>query len=512
MRPDSLIRRLLRRIRRAIPWRRQLKQHLRSLLGIERRPGEAHLRTIAEFAGVFDAEWYLSAYRDVSASGVDPFVHYMSHGWKEGRKPANGIDIEGYAAMLPGFEPGHDNPMSYVLRSPSQLHAVRSKREGRGVPVPRSLEDGLCVTGYLCSEIGLGQAARNITYACDAARLPVSSRTLILPGRENEPEFASKCNPVVDRKAQLIVSGLAVTEHYRREIAPGRLNVLFPFWELGRIPPEWHSAIRDFDEVWAPSRFVASAFDGLSGVTLRCVPQPVLLPRQMPAPRADRTVLRFFAYLDFDSYVARKNPQGVINAFRAAFPPSNRDVELVIKTRGERDEGLRRWLGEAASQDARIQIVDRTLDRAGMDTLMKGCDVFISLHRSEGFGFGAAEALAAGKAVVATDYGGTTDFINEMTGYPVAYALRSVRRGEYLESDGQVWAEPDTDAAVEALLSIYASPDEAAARARRGFELLRERQSLTVVGRHITEILEEHGVVQSRVGRDRQAVAGKAIS
>ena len=53
-----------------------------------------------------------------------------------------------------------------------------------------------------------------------------------------------------------------------------------------------------------------------------------------------------------------------------------------------------------------------------MDALMQSCDVFISLHRSEGFGFGAAEALAAGKAVVATDYAGTTDFITADTGYP----------------------------------------------------------------------------------------------
>ncbi|TIT77043.1 MAG: glycosyltransferase, partial [Mesorhizobium sp.] len=162
------------------------------------------------------------------------------------------------------------------------------------------------------------------------------------------------------------------------------------------------------------------------------------LPLHVPAPRSDRATLRFFTYLDFDSYVARKNPQAAVNAFRAAFPSAKRDVELIIKTRGERDEGLRQWLGDMAAQDDRIQIVDHTLDRMGVDSLMRGCDAFISLHRSEGFGFGAAEALAAGKAVVATDYGGTTDFINELTGYPVAYALEPVRHGEYVQTKGQV--------------------------------------------------------------------------
>ena len=149
-----------------------------------------------------------------------------------------------------------------------------------------------------------------------------------------------------------------------------------------------------------------------------------------------------------------------------------------------------------AAQDDRIQVVDHTLDRVGVDALMRGCDAFISLHRSEGFGFGAAEALAAGKAVVATDYGGTTDFINELTGYPVAYALEPVRHGEYVQTKGQVWATANADAAVEALRKVYDSPGEADARARRGFALLKEQQSLVVVGRRIAQILEEHGLIQ----------------
>ena len=401
--------------------------------------------------------------------------------------------------MLPGFEPGRHNPMSFLLRSPSQLRAAQSKiSERKQLNLPRALEDGLCVSGYLRSEIGLGQAARNIVYACDAVRLPVSSRSIALPSRENDEEFATKCNPIVDRKAHLVVTGLGAAEHYRLDVAPGRRNILFPFWELGSIPQEWHAAIRDFDEVWAPSRFVASAFDGISGVTLHYVPQPVKVPSLAPSPRPDRSTLRCFTYLDFDSYVARKNPQAAVNAFRAAFPLSKRDVELVVKTRGKRDEGLRQWLGETAARDGRIAIVDDTLDRRAVDALMTGCDVFLSLHRSEGFGFGAAEALAAGKAVVATDYGGTTDFINEQTGYPIACTLEPVRDGEYLQTEGQVWAEPNADAAVEALRAIHGSPGEAQIRGRRGFDLLVEQQSLPVVGRRIARILEDLGLVRSR--------------
>jgi glycosyltransferase involved in cell wall biosynthesis len=494
MKADHFIRRFLRRVRRAIPWRDQLKRKLRSMFRME-APRDP-LRALAEFTGVFDAGWYASRYGDVASSGLDPFAHYMDRGWRAKREPAAGIDIESRAALVPGFRLGQDNPMSYLLQNLARLDA-QPQRPPEFVPAVRTLDDGLCVSGYLRSEIGLGQTARNIVYACDAARLPVSSRALAVPGRENDDEFTSKSNPIVDRKAQLVVLGLSSIDNHRPDIAPGRLNILYPFWELLRVPRDWRPAISDFDEVWAPSRFVALALSDVPGITPRYVLHPMRLPALRPQPRAGRAQLRFFTFLDFDSYGARKNPQAAVDAFRAAFQLMKRDVELVVKTRGERDQGLRAWLGEAAAQDGRIRIVDQTLDRPGMDALMMQCDAFISLHRSEGFGLGAAEALAAGKAVVATDYGGTTDFINEATGYPVAYSLEPLRDGEYLHTEGQVWATADRDAAVEALRAIHDSPDEAEARARNGFALLRQQHSLSAVGRRIGELLAERGVMPS---------------
>jgi glycosyltransferase involved in cell wall biosynthesis len=225
------------------------------------------------------------------------------------------------------------------------------------------------------------------------------------------------------------------------------------------------------------------------------VPQPVLLGAKPPEPRPNRTRLRFFTYLDFDSFAERKNPKAAVEAFRAAFAPTMRDVELVVKTRGASETGERQRLAEIAAPDDRIRIIDRTLDRVGMDAMMAESDAFISLHRSEGFGFGPAEALAAGKAAVATDYSSTSEFINAQTGYPVAYTLEPVRSGKYVHTEGQVWANPNLDSAVDALRAIYNDPAEADARARRGFALLRERHSLASVGGRIAQLLNQHGLV-----------------
>ena len=36
---------------------------------------------------LFDAQFYISEYSDVAASGIDPFTHYSLFGWKENRDP-----------------------------------------------------------------------------------------------------------------------------------------------------------------------------------------------------------------------------------------------------------------------------------------------------------------------------------------------------------------------------------------------------------------------------------------
>ena len=381
-----------------------------------------------------------------------------------------------------------------VRRKALPLAEQRPGNSSGGI-LPGRLDAGLTVTGYFLSEIGLGQAAREIAYAADRARVPISLRNLPLPGRESDAEFSSKCNPVDERLANMLIVGAPTIRHMRNPITPGRFNILYPSWELTGLPGTTLHVAQQFDEVWAPSRFIASAFAHGFDRPVHVLRQPLRLPSKAQVPREARNELRFYTFFDYDSYSARKNPRAVVSAFQAAFARRQKDVELVIKTRGHNDAGLRGWLSTTAGSDPRIKVIDETLNRASMDRLMRSSDVFVSLHRSEGFGFGAAEALAAGKAVVATDYGGTTDFITEQTGYPVAYGLISVKKGDYIDADGQVWAEPDLEAAVAAFRSVYDRPTEASERASRGFVLLKANHSHEAVGAAIRGLLTERGLI-----------------
>jgi glycosyltransferase involved in cell wall biosynthesis len=374
----------------------------------------------------------------------------------------------------------------------------RKQRLERRPPIlPIRLEEGLCITGYFMSEIGLGQAARNLAHACETQRLPVSFYNVPLPGRDNEYEFATKCNTFNDRELQLLVMGLPTLRELKDEPDDRAVKILYPYWELSRVPAELLTFLGRFDEVWAPSTFVAAAFADTVRRPVRLVRQPVHLPAVAPPPRSRRDTLRLLTYFDYDSRATRKNPIATVNAFRAAFPPERRDVELVVKSRGSpyHDDNIRRLLRRLAAADPRIRLIDRTVDRAVMNELMASCDVFVSLHRSEGFGFGPAEALAAGKAVVATDYGGTTDFITQATAFPIEYTLEPVQPGEYVHSGGQVWATARQESAVAALRAIYDDPGEADTRARRGFAFLQQHHALSFAGAEIARLLRDISMV-----------------
>ena len=184
------------------------------------------------------------------------------------------------------------------------------------------------------------------------------------------------------------------------------------------------------------------------------MPMAVDLPRTDPQPRARFAlrdgVFQFLLVFDWQSWPARKNPAGAIEAFRIAFPRGSEPVGLAIKM-----IGLEPWNSDfrafkaLADTDRRITLLAGTLDRQTLAALYRSCDAYVSLHRAEGFGRTIAEAMLTGKPVVATNWSGNTDFFDATTGCPVEFTLRPVESGEYPYADGQVWAEPDLGSAAE---------------------------------------------------------------
>lgn len=86
---------------------------MRLMPGLRRRH---HLRTIRE-SGLFDGDWYLAAYPDVAAAGLDPAVHFLSHGADERRNPGPFFDTAHYLALYPDIAESGLNPLVHYLQA-----------------------------------------------------------------------------------------------------------------------------------------------------------------------------------------------------------------------------------------------------------------------------------------------------------------------------------------------------------------------------------------------------------
>jgi len=67
-------------------------------------------------SGLFDEGWYLGRYPDVTATGIDPVMHYMTHGVREGRWPNPLFDTHWYLARYHDVAAAGGNPLLHYLR------------------------------------------------------------------------------------------------------------------------------------------------------------------------------------------------------------------------------------------------------------------------------------------------------------------------------------------------------------------------------------------------------------
>jgi hypothetical protein len=86
---------------------------------LRRRKQRRIVRDIRQ-SGLFDAGYYFANNPDVAASGIDLALHFVTNGWKEGRKPSPGFDPQFYLSKYPDVAASGMNPL---------LHYVRSGRE-----------------------------------------------------------------------------------------------------------------------------------------------------------------------------------------------------------------------------------------------------------------------------------------------------------------------------------------------------------------------------------------------
>lgn len=222
-------------------------------------------------------------------------------------------------------------------------------------------------------------------------------------------------------------------------------------WELSAIPSIWRHGLRYVDEVEVPSTFVQRALQDNTDKRVSVVPHPVPPPARRREAHAPDGVLRCLFIFDAASSLARKNPQAALRAFARAFAPG--EAELTFKiSNPQADEGGLAAFRAACARVPGVHLCTGPLTAAELEELYLRHDVYLSLHRSEGYGLTIREAMLHGLHVVATGWSGNMDFMHGPLAHPVPFRLVPVGQtsGPYrgLRAD---WAEPDADAAAAIL-------------------------------------------------------------
>lgn len=385
--------------------------------------------------------------------------------------------------------------------APSTLDRIVGLVDARA-PIVLTEDDGVEYIGFARAESGLGESLRLLVRATTSVGMRCSVGDVVLD--------------VGMRQADTSVSELIVTEpKFRKRIVcvnPDSLGeslaldghgaikdeykVGYWYWELERIPQRWADSARLFQEIWVASPFVADAVRAMCDTPVQIITPPLLAP---PVARSfsraeygldDKAYVFLFSFA-YGSFATRKNPEAVLRAFRAAFPRSIEHVQLVVKT--SQSELFQEHVDAIASEvggDPRIVFINKTLSREQLTGLQSVADCYVSLHRSEGLGLGMAESMSLGKPTIGTGYSGNLAFMNEQNSLLVDYRLVPIKPGEYIDSEGQSWADASIEDAARKMRHVFENQSEARRLGERARAELDQRFSLSAVGARIRAALQ----------------------
>jgi glycosyltransferase involved in cell wall biosynthesis len=389
-------------------------------------------------------------------------------------------------------QPKTEEPKAY----PKPASAGPSSLRSAASPLASTGSSGLNVVGWASAPTGVGEACRGTLLALEKTRMPTALWNLgasaaddpLLGGTQGLPfdtilfHVNADMIPVVSRQLP-------------RPLLTGRHRIGYWFWELSHFPLAFAESFRHLDEVWAPTRFCQDAFQSIAPFEVRWVPPCVAAPTEEAADRQDLGVPAesFLFYFAFDalSIPERKNPEGLLRAFAQAVRDSPRPLHLLLKVNHmDADAALGRQLLRQTA-DLPVTLLTQPMSRAEVSSVMAACDAYVSLHRSEGLGLPLIEAMYLNRPVIATGYGGVTDFFDESTGWVVRHSMQVLEEARGPYPAGAVWAEPDPEHAAELMLEVaVASPQARAGRIEAARRRIAEIYSPEAAGARLRRELE----------------------
>ena len=495
--------------------------------------GEKELRDPSPF---FCTQFYVERYlKNKSAAGA--LEYFASEGWRKCQNPSPWINMAHAFEDHPKENLDEDFPVEFFGRmilerpnsaiSPELYFAFKEIEKGTNEPLKiylslsrrqhirtenhsnkpeQGLVKGLAYYAPLSVVSGLGEACRGYTRAMKHANIICHTIPTEVPSYQKQisvpRSYARKDWPVALAHVNADSIFPFFNTNQGKSFLEHSYRIGFWAWELPSFQSEWHANLASYDEIWVPSTFCQEAVASATNITVRRVPHVVEQQSSTPNSLETRQKFRsqwnipshkfvFYYIFDASSYVERKNPFALIEAFRDAFV-EEQDAHLLLKisygsVNKQFTHRLKKLLASFPTNS--FTIIAEVLSRPELDALVIASDCCVSPHRSEGFGLTVAEALLFGKPVIATDFSGTTDFLTSKTGYPVAYKLIEIERDIGPYKRGNIWANPLHEALTEAMRSVFLHREAALKKAQEGTKWVQQFLSTEAIGALIREFI-----------------------
>lgn len=370
---------------------------------------------------------------------------------------------------------------------------------------PSRFDKGINFIGPVQCDTGLGQSARLLVWELNTSSLPFTVTSFV-----SDPRISHENHSFDSYITNQQPYGINIFHINMHEFLPGLLklglrkldhhyDIAFWLWETETFPKEWIPLIRQMDEIWTPSEFICTAIRKVTDKPVITIPYHVTAPVNEHLTRGDfglpEDKFLFLMMFDKSSTFERKNPEAVIQAFKRAFresPESRtshndaydmkhtpcseqsndlwenensqlnkdkktvRDPALVIKISNGTEEDFQKLRAELRGYN--VFFIKDILPKEDVNRLVQLCDVYVSLHRSEGYGLVLAEAMLLGTPTIATAYSANMEFQTSTSACLVSYKLQKVGHEVPPYHIDDFWAEPDIQEAANYMTRLNNDP------------------------------------------------------
>ena len=386
-----------------------------------------------------------------------------------------------YQTWLASLALGH--PLSIIKNEKDQ-----QKPEGPiGHPFP-----AVSLVGLVGSKSGLGYVANTTSMALESLGITHEIESIdfsvMQPGRAFGEKDVALSEVVIFHAQPDALPGIIA--YGRERLRSTKCIVGVQAWETTHLPDDLLPGVSLVDELWTISNYCAQVFSDVRSTPVRVLKLPVDVRHQSELNRESFGLAEdhFIVGFSFDAHssINRKNPLGVLKTFDRA---GDENWRLILKIRNfdflqslaSTGHVQARGVLEFMRKDSRVILLTDELSRSDNLGFLNVLDAYVSLHRSEGFGYTMAEAMALGVPTLGTNYSGNLDFMNHQNSWLCKYDLRTVHRGEYpyWSARGR-WAEPNLDDSTDMLRDMASGGRSVAERSERAMKDMQTMWSPTV--------------------------------